>query len=79
LARPAGHAPNRGPSLRRVAAELAARGYLTGSGRPYSRRLCNRCLRVRRRATCNGISFKFRSSSQRLPATFIGIGFRKRT
>jgi len=37
LARPpAGHAPNRGSSLRQVSAELAARGYRTGNGKPYS-------------------------------------------
>jgi hypothetical protein len=28
--------PNRGPSLRKVSAELAARGYVTKSGTPYS-------------------------------------------
>jgi hypothetical protein len=37
LARPpAGHAPNRGPSLRKVSAALAERGYLAPTGKPYS-------------------------------------------
>jgi DNA invertase Pin-like site-specific DNA recombinase len=37
LARPpAGFAPNHGPSLRKVSAELAARGYVTQRGLPYS-------------------------------------------
>jgi hypothetical protein len=37
LARPpAGYAPNRGWSLRKVSAELAARGHTTPSGAPYS-------------------------------------------
>ena len=37
LARPpGGFAPNRGPSLRKIAAELAARGHTTPRGIPYS-------------------------------------------
>jgi DNA invertase Pin-like site-specific DNA recombinase len=33
---PAGNAPNRGPSLRQVSGALAARGYVTSKGQPYS-------------------------------------------
>ena len=37
LARPpAGHAANRGPSLLKVSAALAERGYVTSKGQPYS-------------------------------------------
>jgi DNA invertase Pin-like site-specific DNA recombinase len=47
LARPPeGFAPNRGPSLRMVSTELAARGYTTPSGKPYSPSAVQRMLRA---------------------------------
>jgi DNA invertase Pin-like site-specific DNA recombinase len=46
LARPPeGFAPTRGPSLRKVSADLAARGYATPSGKPYSASAVQRMLK----------------------------------
>jgi DNA invertase Pin-like site-specific DNA recombinase len=47
LARPpVGHAANRGPSLREIAAELTARGKLTPTGKPFSAMAVQRMLKA---------------------------------
>jgi hypothetical protein len=59
LARPPeGFAPNRGPSLRKIAAELAARGYVTASGRPYGAAAVRSMLRPRDAAALTNKLFR---------------------